>query len=193
MGKRYWFALVLMALARGALATEPGPAIKIIHGLHETVRIQELGITLPAKLDTGAESASLSADNVRIFSRDGREMVAFTLALDQPARKKWGIGEPGLDRIELPLVEHVRIKRRAESTARAEQSYVRRPVVALTLCVGDRSARVDVNLTDRRDFSYPLLVGSQALRALGALVDPAVSMSKGQPACARESSGPKAE
>ncbi|WP_101674800.1 ATP-dependent zinc protease family protein [Alloalcanivorax mobilis] len=182
---RYRWAPALLALACTAQAGGPAPASKVILGLHEQVHIRELGLTLPAKLDTGAESASLSADQVRTFLRDGHQMVSFALAVDADTREKWGLGAGPSDRIELPLADHVRIKQRAESALPGDKGYTRRPVVALTLCVGDRLATVEVNLTDRRAFSYPLLVGSEALRDLGALVDPAVSMGRGAPDCAR--------
>lgn len=194
MVTRYGFALVLMALASLALAGGPGPdSAKMIVGLHEKVHIQELGLSLPAKLDTGAESASLSADNIRIVSRQGGEVVTFDLALNEQTRKELAIDNEQLRHLELPLVDHVRIKRRAENLLDDGKSYTRRPRVMLTLCVGNRPANVEVNLTDRRDFSYPLLVGSEALRSLGAVVDPAVSMGKGSPDCGGESPGPTAE
>ena len=44
----------------------------------------------------------------------------------------------------------------------------------------------ETNLTDRSDFRFPLLVGSEALVSLGALVDPAQSMSGGAPSCSKE-------
>ena len=54
--------LVLVgALVPAVALSEVPPANKRIYGLHESVHIRELGITVPAKLDTGADSASLSA------------------------------------------------------------------------------------------------------------------------------------
>lgn len=164
---------------------------KTIFGVHEKVHIKELGITLPAKLDTGAESASLSATSIRRFEENGRPMVEFDVALSKADREKWGISKGALNDIRLPLDGHVRIKRRAESRDEGEQSYSRRPIVELTLCVGGRKATVAVNLTDRSHFRYPLLVGSDALRALGAMIDPSVSMGSGSPQCAETASKAK--
>ncbi|WP_197477214.1 RimK/LysX family protein, partial [Alcanivorax sp. HI0044] len=90
---------------------------KMIYGLHENVHIKELGITVPAKLDTGAGSASLSARYIRTFERDGVEMVEFDLAIDRDDREDWGITTEQWDDVELPLSGHVRIKRRAESVS----------------------------------------------------------------------------
>jgi hypothetical protein len=156
---------------------------KMIYGLHEKVHIKELGITVPAKLDTGADSASLSARYIRTFERDGVEMVEFDLAIDRDDREDWGITTEQWDDVELPLSGHVRIKRRAESVSPGERDYSRRPVVTLTVCMGKRQEQIEVNLTDRSEFRYPLLIGSEALQGLGALVDPSLSMAVGQPGC----------
>ncbi len=177
--------------ASGATASPSTASRKTIFGVHEKVHIKELGITLPAKLDTGAESASLSATSIRRFEENDRPMVEFDVALSKAEREKWGIDKDALKNIRLPLDGHVRIKRRAESRDHGEQSYSRRPVVELTLCVGGRRATVAVNLTDRSHFRYPLLVGSDALRVLGAVIDPSVSMGSGNPRCAETASKAK--
>jgi len=41
-----------------------------------------------------------------------------------------------------------------------------------------------VNLTDRSAFQYPLLIGSEALKRFGALVDPSLKYAAGKPGCA---------
>lgn len=190
-------ALIVVGLAPSGMAiaetavTNSTVASKTIFGVHEDVHIKELGITVPAKLDTGAESASLSATAIRRFEENGRPMVEFDVALSKADQEKWGINKGALNDIRLPLDGHVRIKRRAESRDDGEQSYSRRPIVELTLCVGGRKATAAVNLTDRSHFQYPLLVGSDALRALGAVVDPSLSMGSGSPQCA--GTAPKAK
>lgn len=186
-----WKRLVLVMLTTLVMAGSAGGDTldsKAMFGVHEKVHIKELDITLPAKLDTGAQSASLSATYIKVFKEDGRRMVEFDLAVDKSDREKWNIDKNVVDDIRLPLDSHVRIKRRAENSDTEDKSYSRRPVVELTLCVGGRQATVEVNLTDRRDFRYPLLVGSDALRALNAVVDPSISMRSGSPECAGEAS-----
>ncbi|MGM0564960.1 MAG: ATP-dependent zinc protease [Pseudomonadota bacterium] len=159
---------------------------KVIYGLHEHVLVKELGVELPAKLDTGAESASLSAHYIKRFDRDGEKWVEFDLAMDKNDREELGLDSWQWDDVQMPISRHVRIKRRSENVDEGEKDYNRRPVVELTLCIGGREATVDVNLTDRRDFSYPLLVGSDALRKLNSLIDPSISMGTGGPRCAIE-------
>ncbi|MGJ3255624.1 MAG: ATP-dependent zinc protease family protein [Alcanivorax sp.] len=175
--------LVLIGALVPAAALSEVPVNKRIYGLHESVHIGELGITVPAKLDTGADSASLSARYIKTFERDGVKMVEFDIAIDRDDREEWGIQQREWDDVELPLTGHVRIKRRAESVQDGERDFSRRPMVTLTICMGGRQQKIDVNLTDRSEFRYPLLIGADALMSLGALVDPSLSMSVGTPRC----------
>ena len=50
----------------GASAAEQ----KDIYGLNEYTRIQDFDLEMPAKLDTGAMTASLSAQRIQRFERD---------------------------------------------------------------------------------------------------------------------------
>ncbi|MEQ3635458.1 MAG: RimK/LysX family protein [Thalassolituus sp.] len=172
--------LALLLVLPSLTVVADGASGKMIYGLHEKVHIKELGITVPAKLDTGADSASLSARHIRTFERDGVEMVEFDLAIDRDDR---GVTREQWNDVELPLSGHVRIKRRAESVVLGDRDYSRRPVVALTICMGKRQEQIEVNLTDRSEFRYPLLIGSGALQELGALVDPSLSVTLGEPDC----------
>jgi len=168
--------LVLLAivLAGVAGAAERSPQPRPIYGTAEEVFIPELGIRVPAKIDTGAESASLSAIHVRRFKRDGEKWVRFQLAVE---------GLPAAE-IELPLSHNVRIRRRASDFEEGEdKDYARRPVIELTLCIGDRKEKLNVNLADRRRFSQPMLIGRDALRALHAMVDAADKFAVGEPRC----------
>jgi hypothetical protein len=42
---------------------------------------------------------------------------------------------------------------------------------------------IEVNLTDRSSFNYPLLIGAKALREFDAAVNPARRFTAGQPKC----------
>jgi hypothetical protein len=177
LGKIALLAVFLMASTE-LLATPPAapatPTARVIYGLHEQVYIAELGVVLPAKIDTGADSSSLSAINVRHFTRKGERWVRFDLAVE------------GMDLrdIERPLSHNVRIRRRASDFNEAEdKDYSRRPVLQLTLCIGNRAATVNVNLADRRRFRQPLLLGASTLREMRALVDSDIEFSAGVPLC----------
>lgn len=168
---------VLSALPLSAAAESRPIRAKVIYGLTEEVFIPDLNIRIPAKIDTGAESMSLSAINVERFERGpDDEWVRFDLAID---------GFEDMTGIEMPLSRNVRIKRRAADVRDDdEKTWVSRPVVEMTICIGGREARLDVNLADRRNFSTPMLIGSEALAALDALVDAEVEFAMGLPRCA---------
>ena len=65
--------LSLMALP--ALAGEP-----TLYGRYERIGLPELNTSLKAKMDTGAQTASLSARDIELFKRDGEAWVRFRLA-----------------------------------------------------------------------------------------------------------------
>ncbi len=59
----------------------------------------------------------------------------------------------------------------------------KRPVVELEMCLGNVKRSVEVNLTNRSSFNYPLLIGAKALREFGAAVNPARRYTADKPGC----------
>jgi hypothetical protein len=161
----------LSLLAAQAMADD-----KQVYGLHEKALLPELGLELPAKLDTGAVTASLSARNIETFKRDGERWVRFQLAVDDQ------------DEPHTPLRPPVRtrpITRRAGDMVPGDtETYTARPVIEMPVCMGDSLQRIEVNLTDRSAFDFPLLIGSTALAEFDAVVDPSLTFSTGRPGCA---------
>ncbi len=167
-------ALCAALFTTGAMANQPQ-----IYGLHERVSLYELALELPAKLDTGAETASLSAKNIEMFKRDGGEWVRFQLGMEDAKQSQI---------IEKPLTRMSYIKRRAGDRRPGDkQLYTERPVIEMDICVGDELKNIEVNLTDRSAFEFPLLIGSTALKAFNAAVSPGVRYSAGQPSCTQTS------
>ena len=77
-----------------------------------------------------------------------------------------------------------KIKNRAdEDEDKDEVNVAKRPVVDLEMCLGNVKRTVEVNLTDRSNFNYPLLIGAKALREFGAAVNPARRYTADQPGC----------
>ncbi|KAF1052734.1 MAG: hypothetical protein GAK43_01759 [Stenotrophomonas maltophilia] len=154
-----------------------GPALaagKTVYGLNEYAHIGELDQVLAAKLDTGAKTASLSARDIKRFKRDGETWVRFYLATDSADQQP----------LERPLARVSKIKRRhGDYDPDADQAYTLRPVIELDVCMGKVRRTIEVNLTDRSAFQYPLLIGSDALKRFGALVDPSLKYAAGQPGC----------
>jgi hypothetical protein len=169
-----WLFVVLLMSAPMVSAASAKPSVRPIYGLHEQVYISDLNVVLPAKVDTGADSSSLSATNIKWFKRGGESWVRFDLAVNGME----------LNDIELPRSHNVRIRRRAADYDQGEEpDYARRPVVELTLCIANQAVTVDVNLADRRGFRQPVLIGASALRKMRALVDPDIEFSAGVPLC----------
>ncbi|MDD0973892.1 ATP-dependent zinc protease [Pseudomonas fontis] len=150
-------------------------ADKSVYGLNEYARLNDIDLEVAAKLDTGAKTASLSARDIKRFKRNGESWVRFYLAIDAAHSHP----------IERPLARVSKIKRRAGDYDPDEgKAYTARPVIELNICMGTALRTIEVNLTDRSAFQYPLLIGSEALKRFDALVDPSLKYAAGKPACA---------
>lgn len=150
-------------------------AEKTVYGLNEYARLADIDLEVAAKLDTGAKTASLSARDIKRFKRNGESWVRFYLAIDAAHAHP----------IERPLARVSKIKRRAGDYNPDEgKTYTARPVIEMNICMGTAKRVIEVNLTDRSAFQYPLLIGSEALKHFDALVDPSLKYAAGKPACA---------
>jgi hypothetical protein len=127
----------LCLLLPGLAASEE----KIVMGAVEDVILLPWGVTLPARVDTGAAKTSLDARELTIVG----DMAEFRLP------EKYG-GR----RLRLPIVEWRHIL--------SPDRRNRRPVVELEICIGSRRTRGKVNLTDRSGVRYPLILGRNFLR-----------------------------
>jgi len=118
-----------------------------IIGEVEKVLVNPAGIWYDSRIDTGANSSSIHAEEIQLVERDGKQYVTFLLR--NPATN-------ALVKLERKLHRKVLIK---QKQGKADQRYV----VKLWLSLGDIKELVDVTLTNRSDFSYPLLVGRNLL------------------------------
>ncbi|UUD65685.1 ATP-dependent zinc protease [Pseudomonas seleniipraecipitans] len=161
-------ALLAAAIALPAMANQP-----TLYGRYEYIQLPQIGHTLKAKMDTGAMTASLSARDIEQFQRDGEDWVRFRLAFDEADDQVF----------EKPLARVSEIKNRAEEGSDDAPSYSARPVVNMDICLGEEKRTIEVNLTDRSHFDYPLLIGSSAIRKLDAAIDPSNRYTAEQPQC----------
>ncbi|KTC83297.1 ATP-dependent zinc protease family protein [Legionella cincinnatiensis] len=137
-----------------------------IYGYVEKVSFPEKNLTLSAKLDTGAKSASLNATNITEITKKGIAYLRFTV----PTKN-------GDYQFEAEYKGRVKIKVRegehgSEILAHAP---IKRPVVLLSMQLGDKVRTIKVNLTNRKRFLYPLLLGRDAIIAFNGAVDPALA------------------
>jgi len=151
------------------MAAEP-----TLYGRYEYIKLPEIGETLQAKMDTGALTASLSAKDIQTFTRDGENWVRFRLGTKDAGNKVY----------EHKVARISKIKNRAdEEDDRGGADVAKRPVIDLQMCLGNVKRTVEVNLTDRSSFNYPLLIGAKALREFGAAVNPARRYTVDKPDC----------
>lgn len=127
-----------------------------IVGWVEKARIAGVEKEVKVKLDTGATTTSINAEILEQPDEETESggMIKFRF-LD---------GEGNKEVFEHPIVRWVQIKSR-------EGRDLRRPVVRMKLCIAGRWIEEEVNLADRDDFNYPVLVGRNMLKQGGLVVD----------------------
>lgn len=128
-----------------------------IYGWREDLLIKGITGKLVAKLDTGALTSSIHAEEKELFERDGKKWVRFIVT--DPSLKK-----PTRSRIEAPLVRIAKIKEPGGES-------VAREVVRLSFTIGDRKMSGEFTLNNRSNMLAPVLVGRTVIKDLG-WVDP---------------------
>jgi hypothetical protein len=135
-----------------------------IIGRREMVTLPELGLTLCAKVDTGARTSALHAEDIETFEQEGLLWVRFTTrsgGSDSPAHA---------------CTLHLHDRRRVTSSSgHTEWRYV----VSTPMRLGDMQMPVQLTLTDRGQMRYPMLLGRRALRRV--LVAPGSTFLHGEP------------
>ena len=121
----------------------------VISGVEKEVKV---------KLDTGAKTTSINAEILEKLDKDSESggMIKF----------KFKDGNKTKEVYERPIVRWVEIKSR-------EGANMRRPVVRMKLCIAGRWVEEEVNLADREDFNYPVLIGRNMLKQGKLAVDSA--------------------
>ena len=106
------------------------------------------GLSFPVKLDTGADVTSMNATDMIFFNKDGEKWVTFTYSNHDEAKQEF----------TRKVVDEVKIK------AREGEKSILRPVVRMHVKLGDIEEMVDVNLRDRTDFDYSMILGKNFFR-----------------------------
>lgn len=136
-------------------------------GFVEWVVLEETGLRLKARLDTGAKTSSLHAVNVEPFKKGDEEWVSFQLPLadhqDQENADGADLEEVILE-FSLPVERTVKIKRKG---APSQLRYV----VKMEFCIAGTTHKTEFSLTDRGKFSYPALLGRRFMSDDNILID----------------------
>ncbi|MGK5092109.1 RimK/LysX family protein [Deltaproteobacteria bacterium TL4] len=157
MKKKMILGLLLLLLAESPLVAQP----KITVGWLEMVRLYPGNLKLRAKMDTGARSSSLNAPLFEKFQREGADWVRFEVR----ERNKNGKGKAVY--LEKMIQSTIKIKRKGGGLEE-------RPVVRMGICVGNVYKELDMNLLDRSNFNYQVLIGRGDLEKY-FIIDPALT------------------
>ena len=123
---------------------------KIIIGSREWCSLPELGINLiKAKIDSGAKTTALHADNLTKFSKKGENWVKFSL---HPLKSRPEL----IVECEAKLIEKRIIK---SSNGTKEERFV----IETKLVLGNLSYQIEVTLTNRKLMGFHMLLGRQAM------------------------------
>ncbi|TAL60159.1 MAG: hypothetical protein EPN84_09995 [Legionella sp.] len=160
---------VFLSIMTGTLMAKTNTQI---YGYVEKVTLLDKDLILSAKLDTGAKSASLNAINITEIEVKGIPFLRFTVPTKQ-----------GNVVFQGEYIGKVKIKVRAnESNPGAlKHAPIKRPVVLLHVKLGDKVRAIQVNLTSRKRFLYPLLLGRDAIIDFNGAVNPALAFTTTKP------------
>jgi len=136
---------------------------RVTYGYIEKATLVQHELTLSAKLDTGAKSASLNAIKITEVTVDGKPYLRFIV----PSKE-------GDIRFQCEYVGKVQIKiRTGEIQANPLlRRTIKRPVVLMPIRLNNTERMIRVNLTNRKRFIYPLLLGREAILAFNGVIDP---------------------
>ncbi len=128
--------------------SKPEP-LKLVIGRMEQVWMPDLQLNFPARIDTGAETASLSARNIELFERNSKKWVRFEVVHPET-------GEP------IPMER--RRKRSVLIVQATSAEPERRAVVELGVTIGHISQIAEFTLSDRSHLDHQLLIGRNILQ-----------------------------
>ncbi len=131
--------------------TVPQKADLPMIGWREWLYLPDLEIAnIKAKIDTGARSSALHAFDIKIFERQGRDLVRFKVHPDQDSKANTITVEA-----ELLDIRDVR-------NSGGQEQF--RPVIKTTVVLGDQRWPIELTLTNRDLMGFRMLLGRQAVR-----------------------------
>lgn len=158
--------ILSLAVLLGAPAL-PANAEPRIYGWVENGLLLPENLPVKAKLDTGAQTSSLDAKDLRRFERDGEPWVRFTVEVKEEGKNRRVT-------FERKVVRDVKV--------RGAGGEERRPVVLMSICIGERRYDEQFSLNNRSKMIYPVLIGRRTLEQMG-VVDVSRTYTV-QPSCA---------
>ena len=140
---------------RGESEPEALSEEKMVIGWLEKVYLPEYDFALRGKIDTGAKTSSLHATDMQYVYVEGRP--------PQSRIRFKTIDATGDHRIiETDIVRQVRIKR--SSLLSDNPITETRVEIEVDICLGKKTKRIKVNLSDRKGMNYRMILGREALQ-----------------------------
>lgn len=129
------------------MATTAGKMHLPIVGAVEWATVEPVSLALEARIDTGAETSAIHAEDIQLVEKDGKRYVRFNLLNPESGEK-------------IAMEERVR---RKVLIKQPDAEPDRRYVIELWIALGELRSLVEVTLSDRLDYEYPLLIGRNFL------------------------------
>lgn len=111
-------------------------------------------VMVKAKMDTGALTSSLDAKDIEHFKREGAHWVRFKVEVTDARTKDTVTSE-----FERPVLRNIKV--------RGAGGVDHRPVVEMSICIGDQRYDEEFSLRNRGKMLYPVLIGRRTLGHLG--------------------------
>lgn len=139
---------------------------KLIIGWQEWIQLPKLHLpAIKCKIDTGAKTAALHADNIEVFSRQGERFVHFTV---HPLQKNTKIAVS----CSAKVIDERTI---TSSTGGKEHRYI----IKTPITLGHLKWEIELSLSNRDSMTFRMLLGRDALRYL-FIIDPQKTLCQGK-------------
>lgn len=122
---------------------------KLVVGRFEKVWLPNLDVVLAARVDTGAETASIDARNIELFERNGKRWVRFEIVHPDSGE---GVG------VEREVARMVSIIQASQPEGE------RRPVIKMEIVIGSMKQTAEFTLSDRSHLDHQVLIGRNILQ-----------------------------
>lgn len=129
---------------------------RVVVGWIEKAQILPELAAVKLKVDSGALTSSMHAVNIETFTRKGKEWVRYDVPVNDADN-----GELVRMEFERPVYRRV--------VVRGAGGKDRRPVVKMSICLGDQVYEEQFTLRDRGDMTYPVLIGRRTIENIGLI------------------------
>lgn len=152
-----WPTLAILTLVLLPAAFACSASQKNIIGWVEKGMIMHWGVVTKMKLDTGALTSSMQAEDIKEFKKDGEKWVRFQVDVKDDSDN---------DKQAVKTFER-KIQRRVK--IRGAGGVDHRVAVLMEICVGHKVYAEQFTLRDRDAFNYPVLLGRRTIKHLGLI------------------------